>query len=117
MEMCSRFLCWTPGGYKYVANPLKLLVKIGRMDLAHEGHVEEYRISLMDIVDDYKYLEVRNYLSDRLPKMYNSNHLDIETICCFLYRFVNNKNRFHSLYTIPIGKELNRDVSNTLKDI
>nr|QVG74700.1 hypothetical protein 1 [ssRNA positive-strand virus sp.] len=50
---CSKFLLIVNDRWRFVCDPLKLCVKLGRSDLVNPAHVEEYRISVADHVRSF----------------------------------------------------------------
>nr|UEP18262.1 MAG: RNA-dependent RNA polymerase [Virgaviridae sp.] len=51
---CSKFLVVVNNRWRFVCDPLKLCVKLGRADLVNSAHVEEYRISVFDNVKSFR---------------------------------------------------------------
>lgn len=51
---CSKFLLPVDGRWTFTPDPLKFMTKLGRHDLVNALHVEEYRISFVDIVKNYR---------------------------------------------------------------
>lgn len=46
---CSKFLILSEGYMYFVPDPLKFLTKLGRRDMTNYKHVEEYRVSCVDV--------------------------------------------------------------------
>ncbi|QBR99594.1 hypothetical protein [Manglie virus] len=51
---CSKFLLVVDGRWTFTPDPLKFMTKLGRHDLVNALHVEEYRISFVDTVKNYR---------------------------------------------------------------
>lgn len=51
---CSKFLVNTIDGWVFVPDTVKMLIKLGRLDLVDMQHVEEYRVSFKDGLIQYR---------------------------------------------------------------
>nr|QVG74709.1 RNA-dependent RNA polymerase [ssRNA positive-strand virus sp.] len=67
---CSKFLIPVNSKWAFIADPLKLLTKIGRNDLVNFNHVEEYRISVGDTVKQFKSFNVCVQVAKALKERY-----------------------------------------------
>lgn len=50
---CSKFLLPIDGRWRFVADPVKFMTKLGRFDMVNPAHIEEYRVSFVDTVKGY----------------------------------------------------------------
>lgn len=60
---CSKYFVHDGNLWFVVPDPVKLLVKLGRSDLANYTHVEEYRTSLMDLTRVYDYKNISHMMN------------------------------------------------------
>lgn len=67
---CSKFLLSVDGRWKFVCDPVKLCVKLGRSDLVNPAHVEEYRVSVSDHVKRFNDISLCHALSNALRERY-----------------------------------------------
>jgi hypothetical protein len=96
---CSKFLLNCEGLWRFVPDPLKILTKLGRRDLVNDEHVEEYRISLVDLVGGYSDVFVDYELTAALIERYEWLELgDIGSLLQCIVGIVNERERFLSLY-------------------
>lgn len=49
MYFCSKFMLTIGNQFVLIPDPLKIVSKFGRHDLVNPDHVEEYRVSCMDL--------------------------------------------------------------------
>jgi len=98
---CSRFMLCSANGWYVVADPVKLLNKLGRSDILDYQHAEEYRVSASD---NFKVPNVECMLlldravSERY-KIPTSNITLIKNLLAALY----NRENFSSLYYEPFN--------------
>ncbi|XP_045482784.1 uncharacterized protein LOC123686594 [Harmonia axyridis] len=78
-------------------DPVKLLIKLGRRDMVDRKHVEDYRISLKDLIAHYNdeviSEEMEFHVRDRYQKQ-----LNYKCLANTIFAIVHNKDEFHSLY-------------------
>nr|QVG74712.1 RNA-dependent RNA polymerase [ssRNA positive-strand virus sp.] len=67
---CSKFLLVVNGRWRFVCDPLKLCVKLGRSDLVNPAHVEEYRVSVSDHVKRFNDIPLCIAVSNALQERY-----------------------------------------------
>lgn len=96
-----------------VPDPLKLLVKLGRYDLANYDHVEEYRTSLLDLTSNYDKLEVCLLVGEGLRERYDIQSADCSALISALHTVISNKATFASLWYVRPGDVLCLDPSVT----
>lgn len=98
---CSKFLIISEEEFKFVPDPIKILIKLGRRDLINYTHLNEFHISLLDLISifdnecDFEILAMA--ISERYLFPYN---------CTFhirnLISVIKNKEIFKTLYyTLP----------------
>ncbi len=56
--------------YILLPDPIKLLTKLGRHDLVDWDHAEEYRISLLDLTQDYRDIRLHDQLTLAVEERY-----------------------------------------------
>nr|YP_654568.1 putative RNA dependent RNA polymerase; RdRp [Citrus leprosis virus C] len=52
-HFCSKFLIAVEDRWYFIPDPVKLCIRLARLDLVNWGHIEEYRISLKDTTKYY----------------------------------------------------------------
>lgn len=67
---CSKFLLIVNDHWTFTPDPLKFITKLGRHDLVNPLHVEEYRISFVDTVKNYKDYAICVAVADALCERY-----------------------------------------------
>ncbi|UHM27606.1 MAG: RNA-dependent RNA polymerase [Fushun naranga aenescens virga-like virus 1] len=99
---CSKFVLQdAEGNVKLIPDPVKLVTKLGRHDLANWEHLEEYRISLEDLTKSYSNAVYYPYLSDAVSERYLLNH-GVAYVFPVIYNFMRNPELFKTLfYTRP----------------
>nr|QVG74697.1 hypothetical protein 1 [ssRNA positive-strand virus sp.] len=107
---CSKFLLNVDGYFKFIPDPLKILIKFGRADLVNYGHVEDYRISTKDLLVSYNDTNIDEHLGRAIAERYNSIY-DISLLLENILAFVNSKETFKKLFYIPDGAVLCNDPS------
>nr|UGC12016.1 RNA dependent RNA protein [Glossina morsitans morsitans negevirus] len=50
---CSKFVIYDGYDIFFLPDPIKLLIKLGRKDLVNYKHLEEFRISMLDLISQY----------------------------------------------------------------
>lgn len=102
---CSKFLVHDGYGWCVFPDPWKLLIKIGRNDLVDYEHVEQYRISLVDITSSLRNINHHGVLNKHFRARYKFNY-DIDLLLYSIYYFVRDKELFHSNYYVDDGDVL-----------
>jgi len=97
---CSKFLVPIQGGWEFVPDPLKVVIKLGRHDIVNEKHLEEYRRSMLDLTQRFAIPEVHEAISKGLLERYGGT-MDSSAVMTMLYHIVKDPNEFSKLYTIP----------------
>lgn len=89
----------TYDGWKFVPDTVKLVSKLGRMDLINDDHVEQYRISFNDNLHYYRYPQYWMEISAAINNRY---HLDGEHDIVFqaLLSVAGSQERFKNLYKV-----------------
>lgn len=94
---CSKFLLFIEDSVYFIPDPIKLLVKLGRHDLRNLDHVEEYRISTLDLIKGYADPVVAYHLAASVADRYLLN-FSIVPLIETLYNIVADSNLFSELY-------------------
>nr|DBA44346.1 TPA_asm: hypothetical protein [Pemphredonvirus anglici] len=112
---CSKFLLHDEHGYLLIPDPLKLITKLGRSDLVNPDHVEEYRVSLADIVKPFANILIHDNLSAAINERYkiSGNH---SQIFINLYEIINDKDKFNSIFIFYPEDNINLDPSRPKLD-
>ncbi|AVH76845.1 ORF1 [Andrena haemorrhoa nege-like virus] len=98
---CSKFLVISETEFKFIPDPLKIAIKLGRRDLVNYVHMQEFHTSLLDLIAAYNNsvdLEVlAAAISERYSYPYNCTY-HIRN----LVSVIRDKNLFKHLYfTLP----------------
>lgn len=112
---CSKFLVFD--GWKLYAIPdiFKLMIKLGRLDLANKEHVECYRLSLLDLMKDTLLpLHILILADFCISERYTSTVHTYEFIRDKLFEFLYNVGNFESLFVPNDNYNLQR---GRLRDI
>nr|UZH43566.1 hypothetical protein 1 [Brejeira virus] len=67
---CSKFLLVVNDKWTFTPDPVKFMTKLGRHDLVNPLHVEEYRISFVDTVRNYRDYHVCSNVAKALIERY-----------------------------------------------
>ncbi|AVK59478.1 RNA-dependent RNA polymerase [Nephila clavipes virus 3] len=105
---CSKFVVQDQrdNSIKFIPDPLKLLVKLGRSDLRNPEHIEQFRISLEDLTLEYNDLHIIEEVERAIEDRYSCPG-QAQGILYALSSVIHNKDAFHSLYYIdPNGNYL-----------
>lgn len=110
MSFCSKFIITVADTVLFVPDPIKLLVKLGRHDIVNFEHLEQYRISLIDLTGDYGNMIVARRLSKSVADRYKTTR-DTTMLIEHLYLLIRDKEMFHSMYYTNPWDTLCYDVS------
>lgn len=102
---CSKFILQDlEGNVKLIPDPVKLVTKLGRHDLANWEHLEEYRISLEDLTKSYSNAIYYAPLSEAVCERYQVKH-NVAYVFPVIYNFMRNPELFKTLFhTRPTDK-------------
>jgi hypothetical protein len=114
-SFCSKFLLATPNGWSFVPDPLKLVTKLGRSDLAHPSHVSEYYISFCDLVSDIDDAVVADALSEAISERYKFPHSSNYAFSALVS--LTDFQKFKELYYAPDNPSFCYDPSKIVADI
>jgi len=70
LYFCSKFVLLTPSRSYVVPDPVKILAKLGRKDIRDYDHLEEYRVSLLDLTSDYDDIGIQMPMNYALLERY-----------------------------------------------
>lgn len=95
---CSKFVLQdNQGNVKLIPDPVKLVTKLGRHDIANWEHLEEYRVSLEDLTKSYSNAIYYTSLSDAVCERYSVKH-GIAYVFPVIYNFMRNSELFKTLF-------------------
>nr|APG77733.1 hypothetical protein [Hubei virga-like virus 13] len=97
---CSKFLVMTPQGrWAVIPDVPKMLTKLGRRDLVNERHVEEYRISCLDVGRNLGNSLLYPLIDDCVLDRYkNKNLVGLSSLYSALFKCFSDKKEFDRLY-------------------
>lgn len=102
MYFCSKCLITVGNQFLLIPDPLKIVSKFGRHDLVNADHVEEYRISCMDLFSVFSNAAINGPLSVALCERYSAPQRDFSLVFSTLYNMTHNRTSFHSMfYSLP----------------
>lgn len=94
---CSKYFVHDGLNWYVVPDPVKLMVKLGRSDLANHDHVEEYRTSLIDLTTVYDSINIMRMLTVAIAERYSVS-FNVDVLIGTLRQTILCKESFHSLY-------------------
>ncbi|UHM27629.1 MAG: RNA-dependent RNA polymerase [Fushun virga-like virus 1] len=110
MFFCSKFLLAIDDVVEFVPCPVKLLTKLGRRDIVNPVHVEQYRVSLVDLTTQYANNVICEKLSEAICDRYNING-NYAPLIGGLYKLMRDREAFAKLFVIPENANICYDVS------
>nr|QXP45026.1 RNA dependent RNA polymerase [Insect virga-like virus 1] len=75
-----------------------MITKLGRHDLVNHDHVEEYRISLCDLMRPFSNAYVNTALSAAMAERYSKPFRNFSLVFATMYNLVHDPIAFHDLY-------------------
>ncbi|QGQ59356.1 hypothetical protein 1 [Agua Salud negevirus] len=98
---CSKFVVIDDNKFKFLPDPVKILIKLGRTDLKNFKHLKEFHISLKDLVSQYDCFMDISVVSAAIRERYEFPY-DCTTLIQNLISLINDDSLFCSLfYTLP----------------
>nr|QUM93123.1 RNA-dependent RNA polymerase [Citrus leprosis virus C] len=101
-HFCSKFLIAVEDRWYFIPDPVKLCIRLARLDLVNWGHIEEYRISLKDTTkyycDDSIVRELSKAVCDRYPVAVDP--AEVFRVVCSI---VSSKDEFRLLFEEPLA--------------
>lgn len=95
---CSKFVVQdSEVNVKLIPDPVKLVTKLGRHDIANWEHLEEYRVSLEDLTSCYANALYYDALSKAVCERY-SVEFSVSYVFPIMYNFMRNKELFRTLF-------------------
>ncbi|APG77671.1 hypothetical protein [Hubei virga-like virus 7] len=94
---CSKFVIVSPEYVKFLPDPVKILIKLGRKDLTNNVHRDEFHTSLLDLVSGYENMYDIEIVSKSIQERYNFPHSCVMHIRN-LISVIKNKDEFNKLY-------------------
>jgi hypothetical protein len=81
---CSKFLIITEDWIYFVPDPVKFLTKLGRRDMSNYEHVEDYRISCVDMMSQLFNNRIHGELSLGVAERYKGRINDVQKLISIL---------------------------------
>lgn len=100
---CSKFLIVTEKWIHFVPDPVKFLTKLGRRDMANYEHVEDYRISCLDVMTPLFNLETVDKLSIGVKERYGGEINDCSKLISILSTICSSKIKFSQMFAHDSG--------------
>lgn len=97
---CSRIIVPQESGWKVVPDVLKIITKLGRHDVRSYVHLEEYRVSLCDLLGGLDDDTVDHYISAYYSEVYKYDK-DLSAVCNSLMTYIKNPFLFSTLFSDP----------------
>lgn len=120
LYFCSKFIIIKEDVVRVVPDFAKVLIKLGRKDLVNAKHVEDYRISLRDLLKCYNNHDTLTYLQEAMAERYlfsdeSRSVPDMFSVMAHLLSFLESTDAFASLfYRNPGDIEFQNDVLPSL---
>lgn len=102
INFCSKFIVTVADTVCFVPDPVKLLIKLGRHDVVNFEHLEQYRVSLIDLTNDYGNMLVAKQLSRSVADRYKTRR-DTTMLIEHLYLLIRTKRPFTKCFTRILG--------------
>nr|UZH43554.1 hypothetical protein 1 [Feitosa virus] len=102
---CSKFVIVDEYHIKFLPDPIKILIKLGRSDLKNFVHVKEFHTSLKDLVSQYKCVMDMSVVSAAIRERYGFPY-DCTYLIQNLIDVINNDNLFSKLFYCKPGDVL-----------
>lgn len=109
-HFCSKFMISVKNQWYLVPDPLKILTKLGRHNVTNWEHLEEYRISLCDLLSVYRRGEIYDALDEAFGERYNIK-FSIEPLCVSILELISDPCEFKKLFYVKSGVKLIEDPS------
>jgi len=99
---CSKFLLPVRGRWTFTPDPVKLFTKLGRSNIINRAHLEEYRISMIDNIVNYRNALICIRIAEAIRERYGIG----ADYTSFLRSIPNmtDEETFHSLFEMPSGE-------------
>lgn len=114
---CSKFLVEVDDQIRFVPDPFKLLIKLGRGDLVNYEHVEEYRKSLTDLLEIYHNSGIDAPLQKALDERYGAGITGVDELLANIVSFISTEENFKMLYSTFEGMRMTVDPSRPSLDV
>lgn len=88
--------------FYFVPDPVKLVSKLGRKDLKNYDHVEDYRVSIKDLIVSYRDARLGPLLTEAVAERYGS-YIELSVVIAALIQLADSPEQFKTLYTLPNG--------------
>nr|QHA33774.1 polyprotein [Atrato Virga-like virus 7] len=108
---CSKFLIYSNGRWYFLPDLLKMITKFGRHDLRNPDHVEEYRVSMCDLLSVYNDTSLVPVFNEAFNERYPSPIIDHSHVISLVLELVRSRDNFSKLYYTKAGDKLCMDPS------
>lgn len=95
---CSKFLIFNGSRWYFLPDLLKVVTKLGRHGLRNPKHVEDYRVSLCDLLSVYNDKTVIPVFNEAFNERYPCGMMDHSMTINILLDLVKHRPNFETLY-------------------
>jgi len=96
---CGKFIVMHESGCKVFPDPLKIITRLGNKNLKNEEHIEEMRVSLMDLTKSYGNSAYIHLLDDAFNEVYAGGGSCQYVLNC-MWKIITDRNLFRDLFVI-----------------
>jgi len=96
---CGKFIVMHESGCKVFPDPLKIITRLGNKNLRNEEHIEEMRVSLMDLTKSYGNSAYVHLLDDAFNEVYAGGGSCQYVLNC-MWKIITDRNLFRDLFVI-----------------
>lgn len=115
---CSKFLLVVNSRFCVLPDLVKILIKFGRRDLVNWEHVEDYRVSCLDLIVPYESAVVDYEVSDAMQERYpGCNSAMVGNVIDYIYNVLQSREEFFQLFYLQDGVILSSDPSRPSLDM
>ena len=97
---CGRYVIHHDRGAVVYVDPLKLISKLGAKHITNYEHLEEFRISLVDVAKSLNNAAYYTMLDDAVREVHKTAP-SVSFVCRAIVKFLSDKVLFRSLYLEP----------------
>nr|QAY29261.1 putative RNA-dependent RNA-polymerase [Bombus-associated virus Vir1] len=108
---CGKFLIFVGNNIYFVPDPIRTITKIGRRDLRNEDHIEQYRVSLKDVLAPLNNVLIFPDLSAAITERYKTERSDHLAVIHSILYLISTSETFKELYYTFPGQNISFDPS------
>nr|AFI24675.1 hypothetical protein 1 [Santana virus] len=112
---CSKFIVIDDLRFKFLPDPVKILIKLGRKDLKNFSHLKEFHTSLKDLVAEYKCVMDISVVSLAVQERYGFP-FDCSNFISNMIAVINDETSFNALFTALPGAILDLKATRFSED-